>query len=445
MKKVSNGIPQEILNLVNTTHISRFKQDINSWRNALEQAEVMKDRSWLYHLYKDIVEDDQVTAAILQRKNGVLLADFEILNNKGDVDEVTTDYFDKIWFKKTLSTILDGIYYGFSLLNLATFEAIPYVNLYPEKHAIRKEAFSGNNEKNLFIYKDTEYEPSLLESYISINDLGLLNKIAPFYIWKKAFGSWAELGDRFGMPYRMVKTDLTDIDKVRNARNMLDNMVGAGWAIIDEADDYTELQRSTISNSSELYDNLIQACNKAISKIIVGQTSTSEEKPYAGSAKVHKSILDDFIQQDKGYVTAIVNDYLIPKLQFYGIIPLNIKFEFTTSDNISFAEKIDAISKLSPYYHIPPEFIKNWTGIDLEDKELIPVTPPAQTKFRELVDFEEIIPGTLNEKVLKGGIIKISAKNKQNKIINYAYSFPESWEDEKINNWLKQRGLWQGQ
>lgn len=444
MQKVSKGIPQEILDLINSNNIGRFKQDINSWRNALEQAEMMKDRSWLYHLYKDIIADDQVTATISQRKNGVLLADFEILDKTGEVNEEIVSYFKKIWFQKALNTILDAIYYGFSLLNITNYEPIPYPNLYPEEHAIRKEAFSGNADKNLLVYRDTEFELSLVESYININDLGLLNKVAPFFIWKKAFGSWAELGDRFGMPYRTIKTDLTDIAKVRNAKNMLQNMIGAGWAIIDETDEYAELQRTSTAGS-QIYETLIAACDRAISKIIVGQTSTTDEKSFSGSADVHKSILDDFIQQDKIFATAIINDFLIPKLQYFGILPLDITFQFTTSDNISFESKIDAISKLAPYYIIPPEFVQKWTGITVEEKELAPMPQQPKTKFRELVNFETLIPGTIDEKVLKGGIIKLTAKNKNNQVINYAYSFPESWEDAKIDNWLKQRGLWHEQ
>lgn len=79
----------------------------------------------------------------------------------------------------------------------------------------------------------------------------------------------------------------------------------------------------------KIYLENIQSCNENISKLINGQTGTTDEKAYVGSAEVHERILNDYTFSRLRKMEYIINNQLIPFLIYWGY-PLNdCKFQYT--------------------------------------------------------------------------------------------------------------------
>jgi Protein of unknown function (DUF935). len=58
-----------------------------------------------------------------------------------------------------------------------------------------------------------------------------------------------------------------------------------------DTDDLIELVESNRSDAYNVFDMMIQRCNSEISKLILGQTGTLDEKAYVGSAEVQERVL----------------------------------------------------------------------------------------------------------------------------------------------------------
>ena len=69
-----------------------------------------------------------------------------------------------------------------------------------------------------------------------MKDLGLLNKVTPYMIWKEVFGSWSMHADLFGQPLRIGKTDISDPEMKQNMLDMLAQLNQGAYAAIDLED-----------------------------------------------------------------------------------------------------------------------------------------------------------------------------------------------------------------
>ena len=71
--KRTKGKQQNIIQKIEVTQTKRTSQDIDSWRNAIKNAEstFFPKRTLLYDLYNEILLDGHLTAVIEKRKLAV--------------------------------------------------------------------------------------------------------------------------------------------------------------------------------------------------------------------------------------------------------------------------------------------------------------------------------------------------------------------------------------
>lgn len=351
----------------------RARQDIGTWRSALLQAEsvINPNRTNLYRLYKDLILDAHLSACISTRKNQVLQSEFIVCDEKGNEIEDKTKLLQNKWFYDFVNHSLDSLFYGHSLIQFHSLvndifkavELVPREYVKPEYHLVvpNPGMTTGTN------YLDSPYDKWVIGVGETLN-LGLLAKAAPYILWKKlAMGAWAEYTEIFGTPIRIGKTNDRDSVTRTNMEGFLKNLGTAGWGVFDK-DDIVELIESNKSDAYEVFDKLIERCNSEISKLIIGQTGTTDEKSYSGSANVHERILYMYKETDEKYLQSVFKYQLIPLMNKHGMGFENLYIKIKEDDKFTSAEKAKIDIELLKYYTIPKEYIEAEYGTPVEDK-----------------------------------------------------------------------------
>ena len=353
----------------------RTRQDIATWRRAVNAAENIHapNRTELYRLYKDVMNDAHLTALINTRKNAILSTDFVVTKN-GKVKDDKTEYINKKWLYDFISYAMDSIFWGYSLVQFGDFINDEFIDVtcVPRQYVVPEFGIVAD----IGMYEGTSYLiPPYNNWYIGIgdkHDLGLLMKAAPLVLWKKgALQAWAEYTEKYGAPYRIVKTDTRDAATHQNAVDMLSQMGSSLWAVLNKADEF-ELLEAKNTSASDIFNNLIEMCNSELSKLILGQTSTSDQKAYVGSAEVHENILHQVNEADLRFIENIFQYQLIPLLNKHNLGFNGYKIEAKADDEVNLAEKAKIDIELLAYYDIPAEYILETYGTPVVPKASVP-------------------------------------------------------------------------
>lgn len=396
--------------------VDRIKQDIKSWRDAIAFAEdpICPDPFYLYQLYTDILDDDQVYSTMQQRIAKSVAGNISLKNLDNKINKEATavlikpDGTPKPWFREFLKIAMKAKFYGYSItqfrppvnndfvINMQNgdkpVEAIPFVNMVPRWRSIRLDIDTSIQDKNNLIPVYGGNASKWLIAVGNDTDLGLLNKLAPFWIYKKVLGSWTQHAKIFGMPLRVGKTDIYDKARFQNLIDMLKNMDGATWAALHPDDEVEFISNNQGSGQgSDIYKGLIDICDKAISKIILSQTGTTDEKSFAGSAKVHENILGSVIWADKLDLAAIIDERLIPFLKSVGLINPDAKVfsSWDLGEDTTVSEWADIVQKLAGIFELDAKEISQKFNLKLEKKEVIaapekPATEEEDEQKKEL-------------------------------------------------------------
>lgn len=304
----------------------RSRKDITDWRRAINMAENkdMPRRIMLLNLYDDIVLDNHLYAQIQTRVLKVLGLRFKIADNKTkkEINE-KTDLFLKQWFYKFINMAMQSILYGHSLIqidNIVNGE-IGDISLVPRRH-IRPELgiyCIKQLDDSGITYRTPEYSNWLIEVGDSY-DLGLLMKAVPNVLWKKnAQMCWSEYCEIFGMPLRVGKTNTRSNDDLDRIESQLQRMGSAAYAVL-QAGETVEFIESTKGDAYNVYNQLVERCNSEISKLILGQTLTSDtgKSGTRAQGEVHERVGDAITRADLMFIEHVVNDKLLPVLIAQG-------------------------------------------------------------------------------------------------------------------------------
>jgi phage gp29-like protein len=304
--------------------LHRISQDIGRFKNAVLYAEEVSNpqRSELYRIYKNVVLDAHLTSVMEQRKNLTLQNKFIVKKPNGEVDEDKTKLINHKWFYDFICHSLDSIFYGHSLIQFGDIikDQFTYVDCVPREYV--KPEFGIVTPTYTDITGVPYYEKPWSDWVIPVGgnyDLGLLMKAAPLVIWKQAaLGAWAEYQEIFGVPPRFYKTNTLDEKSRAYAEEVMSNFGSSLSAIIDINDEF-EIKSLNNADAFRVFDEMINRVNSEISKLILNQTGTTDEKSYSGSANVHERILRMIEQKDMNFILHICNDKLVPFLKNLGI------------------------------------------------------------------------------------------------------------------------------
>jgi phage gp29-like protein len=403
----------------------RIKQDIQSWKEALQQAEVplplLSYRILMQQMFMDTVLDGHVFACMSKRKNLILLKDFEIVDSEGVVDEVASKILQKRWFGEIINYCLDALFYGYTLIglgdivndNFSHIDLLRRPNVSPDRLnlALMPYSPSGINfmnpeekdEDGNSFFDWTIYVPTPSDFGISNCGYGLLYRVSLYQILlRNNLGDNATYNELYGQPIRKGKTTKTDKNARAAFESQLANIGSSAWVMLDGEDELDLLAAGSAGKGNETYAKFEERLNKTITKIILGHADAIESTPgKLGSQGKEEDgagkALGEVEKHDTAFIESVVNDTIIPKLIKLGIkIPYGKRFRVKNdrekedsrkradANNQVFIENVKTL--FDSGLTVEPEYIAETTGYKVAKSE----EPEPIEVEKEIPDEEEI-------------------------------------------------------
>lgn len=352
---------------------SQTRKDIGSWRRAMDMARNVSGRQLypLHLLYEDIETDALLTSQKNNRMLKVLSLPFMLKDVNGDTNETETKSFqNEKWVNEISTRILESIWYGHSLVELLIEDGNLITKLIPRTNVNQFEGLVyldySNPDKSIKYRESDEYGYTLLE-FGKEGDLGLLNKTVPHVLMKRfATSCWSELGEIYGIPPRVLKTNTHNPAMLNRSEKMMRDMGAAAWFIIDESEDF-EFAKG-VSTNGDVYNNLIGLCNSEISLLssgaLIGQDTQNGSRSKDESAQ---DMLQQLINYDLSLLEQYWNTSVIPALVELGILKEGLTFAFEVTEDIS---DLWAMTQAAlPYYEMDIEWLNNKFGLKITEKK----------------------------------------------------------------------------
>lgn len=311
----------------------RAEKDIADWKRYIDQAlsEPYYNRYELYEMYDKAMYDPQLSAQVETRKTGTKSEAYVLIDANKKTQEESSELIQKVWFQELIDCILDSVYYGFTALEIKKFKEgeiqsikrISSNHFSPERNALLPNPQQVNSTVPL-----EEPLTDYLLTFGKEDDLGLLAKASRCTLYKNfSVSDWARHSERFGTPFLTIKTTTTEQKEIDSIEEMAANFGNNGYAILDEHDEVNLLQQSG-QKPFEIYAEMIKFQDEQISKLIVGQTGTADQKSYVGAAEVQERILNWYVETDMKLVKNEINQKVLPFLIKQGYKLEGLKFEW---------------------------------------------------------------------------------------------------------------------
>lgn len=355
---------------------SRSRKQVTDWLNAyiLAEAPNYPRRKELMDVYDYGLLDNHLSAVVENRKNKILGEPFRLVDRNNAPLQKETLLLKRSWFRDFIDHSLDAIFFGYSLIELGDLVngEITNVTLVSRRntHPERREVLIRPSDISGISFDD----PIYANNYVLVqghNKLGLLLGAMPNVIYKRfALAAWTEHAEKFSIPFIHAKTNRNDSDAVAKLEKTLIEAGREMIAVTDHGDELQVLQTGS-SDAFNIYDKLTERVNSEISKLIVGQTMTTDSGSSLSQAKVHDKTGGEIAEADREFIEIIINDHLLPRLRKFGYpIPDDARFEYTLQQEKSIEEQVKIYDLLLKHYNLDPSEIKNAFGVRVEKNGL---------------------------------------------------------------------------
>jgi SPP1 gp7 family putative phage head morphogenesis protein len=377
--------------------IYRTELEMSRLKSAIAYAEntFTPNRQLLYAIYKEVAKDDEVFTHTRNSKIKVVSAPFELRKNKTK-DHKATELLEKPWFSKYLEYFVDTVFWGHSLVE---FQEMPKgssefedIKLIPREHVqpwAKRATFMPNGTEGIN-YLEKPWSSFMIEMGDE-EDLGIFLIVAKLAILKNySVTDWSRSSEKFGMPLLAIKTNSRDEAELDEKARMAQSFGSNGWVILDD-EDSIDLIETSKSDFYKIYAEFLSRNDRQIAKVISGQTGTTEEKSFVGSAEVHERLYDDIILSILRKLQDHINYELLPLLIDNGYPLQGCKFAFADLDT-----KPSPTPSPAPLPQQPsPEKKKLNLGCGCAAK------PSIKLSAKELLDIEKLLDAAL-EAVFNG-------------------------------------------
>lgn len=353
----------------------RTRADVQRWRQALQTAELpdRQDHRPLLDLYADALLDAHLACVTNMRRTRVLGTPAQLIGPDGKPDLAAAPLLQQPWFSDLVAHIVDAIFFGYSLVELTQENGVLQARLIPRANVfaargvlaldgrapVPPENIAGNG-----LYVSIAEAPFVLIPAGDPNALGLLAQAVPLVIMKRnALANWAEFAEIFGMPLRIGRTPARDERRRRELANLLRDLGSAAFAVLDDGENI-EFVDNTKGDAHNVYDRLIDRVNGELSKLINGQTLTTEpgDRGARSLGEIHDRIYDDVTRSDLRLVERVVNQAVLPVLQhFAGYEPYAAGYTFAYQTNegvLSPLEQWQIDQGLLQHYQLDPAYLQ---------------------------------------------------------------------------------------
>ncbi len=273
-------------------------------------------------VYRELLADAHVWSCYDSRKSGVLSCEWEVRpggDSKADkaAAELCEAFMDGIDAYQVIVEMLDAPFFGMSPIEV-TWGADGKYWLPKKVEGKPPEWFVFGEENDLrFLSMENQTDGEILPAgkfilprhhatYLNPYGEKVLSRCFwPVAFKKGGFQFWAVFTEKFGMPWMIGKVPRSTNDGDRGRLlSSLSQMVQDAVAVINDDESITALEFSSKSASADIYENLISACNREVSKAVLGQTLSTELDKGGSYAATqgHLEVRADIVDKDKRMV-----------------------------------------------------------------------------------------------------------------------------------------------
>ncbi|MFC5408018.1 DUF935 family protein [Larkinella bovis] len=342
-KQAKNANVNIVDNTIQIRTLDRSRKTLDNWKTAMQSAESLlnPNRQLLYNLYADIMLDEHLISVTDQRRlnvTGVTL----MFGKDGKENEAIGKLIDTEAFEQLLEHILDSRFFGFSLIqnDFATIiNEQPQIKLVPRAHV--KPGFGivvGNpGDMTGIDYTQPPYD-TLYTPAGRADDLGLLLAAAPLVLLKRGdVSDWATFNEVFGQPLRVAYYNPMDPTQKPLLEKGMAEMGSMAYMILPDGAK-VEFPTTYQTAAADTYERFANRMDKAISKLIVGQTMTTEDGSSRSQSEVHERTAGKIAQSDRRFALRILNSRIKPALIAQG-------YPVGEGEAFSFVEEEERLSK----------------------------------------------------------------------------------------------------
>ena len=352
-------------------------KEIKDWQTAVMAATDPENprRELLYFIYQSLLRDDDLQATIENRVLPLQMASYKIVDKKtGEEKKEAMELLERTWFQELRKMSVMSQLQGNLLvalgdkLNPKTMEIeeifeIPQCNYVAQSGVIVEKPYDQSG---------ISYREGGMETYYyqfgKDWDLGLLNVLAiPIFAKKLGFGSWISYIDQFGVPFMFVVTERMDEGRRDQLFEMMNEMRSGRFAGL-QGNERVDFGKEASSSTTNAFEPFMEKCHGIITRLILGQTGTTNNEAYEGTSEVHERVEKYRHQTDKLLFMYAFNKDIIPRLvkisPVYSVFE-GCKLEWDDHETLTLKEYIDAIKNLAYTFDFDPEEVAAMTGLPI--------------------------------------------------------------------------------
>ena len=177
---------------------------------------------------------------------------------------------------------------------------------------------------------------------------------ALFYFMLKSYDvtSWAAFIDRYGFPIRLGKySRKATKDDITTLRRAVASIGADFGAVIPEGATIEIIESKTSSENSEAYQKMATWIDKQVSKLVLGQTMTTDDGSSRAQGEVHEEVRQDIATADASAVADTLNSCLVvPYINLnFGEQERYPEIVLYKPDERNIEQVVNAIEKLAPH------------------------------------------------------------------------------------------------
>lgn len=350
------------------TQPKRFGIDIADYTAAVRAMENVdySRRYKLYDLYSDILMDTHLTSVLEKRILAILSSNIEFRRD-GKKDDAMEEQIRSPWFRRAIRDIMNAQFWGFSLLQFYRDGKWIDYDLIPRKHA--------DPVRRLILRQQTDITGRSWDEYADLllvgdkDDPGLLAKAAPWVIYKRnTTADWAQFSEVFGMPIREYIYETDDDEARRRAIEDAQNTGSLAVLIHSKESTLKLLESGNKTGSADLYERLCERCNSEISKLILGNTLTTESSRNGTQAlgTIHRKAEESIAQADRRFVLDVLNYHMTDIFVSMGVNTVGGAFCFPEPKNVDLTAKASILTQMRTTFNlpIPDDYLYEEFGIE---------------------------------------------------------------------------------
>ena len=195
------------------------------------------------------------------------------------------------------------------------------------------------------------HEPHLISGTQIAGGLALP---ALFYFMLKSYDvtSWAAFIDRYGFPIRLGNSSRKATqDDIKTLRRAIASIGADFGAVIPEGATIEIIESKTSSENTDAYQKMATWIDKQISKLVLGQTMTTDDGSSRAQGEVHEEVRQDIAAADSIAIADTLNSSLVvPYVNFnFGVQERYPEIVLYKPDEKNIEQIVSSIEKLAPH------------------------------------------------------------------------------------------------